>query len=55
MLELECKCNQLDFDLQRTMEDSDSLHYNEEIQNMQSVAWEHSLRIFKRSAEKAVG
>uniref|UniRef100_A0A453RXW0 Factor of DNA methylation 1-5/IDN2 domain-containing protein n=1 Tax=Aegilops tauschii subsp. strangulata TaxID=200361 RepID=A0A453RXW0_AEGTS len=48
LMELECKCNQMDLALQRAMEDNDSLdqRYNEEMRKMQSTAREHSLKIF---------
>ncbi|XP_047087581.1 factor of DNA methylation 1-like [Lolium rigidum] len=51
LLELECKCNQMDLALQRAMEDTDSLHqrYNEEMRNMQSAAREHSRRIVQET------
>ncbi|XP_051189999.1 factor of DNA methylation 1 [Lolium perenne] len=51
LMELECKCNQMDLALQRAMEDSDSLHqrYNEEMRNMQSAAREHSRRIVQET------
>lgn len=51
LLELECKCNQMNLSLQKAMEESDLLHnrYNEEMRNMQSAAREHSRRIFQET------
>nr|CAB3480018.1 unnamed protein product [Digitaria exilis] len=49
--ELECKCNQINLSLQRVMQESDLLHkhYNEEMQNMQSAAREHTQRVFQET------
>uniref|UniRef100_A0A0D9YQM7 Factor of DNA methylation 1-5/IDN2 domain-containing protein n=1 Tax=Oryza glumipatula TaxID=40148 RepID=A0A0D9YQM7_9ORYZ len=51
LVELECRCNQMNLSVKRAMEETDLLHksYNEEMRNMQSAAREHSQKIFEET------
>ncbi|KAG8086794.1 hypothetical protein GUJ93_ZPchr0010g7918 [Zizania palustris] len=50
LVELQCKCNQMNLSVQRALVEKDLLHtcYNEEMRRMHSAALEHSLKIFRR-------